>query len=112
MRTGQADLVLLAREFLREPYWPLNAAKELGDTISWPAQYLRAAPAGSPEREPVVSSVIRLPHWGNGHVLKRDSGVVRLGVLGRNPLILKKSFGRKGSWPILLSNGSRRRTSA
>ncbi len=42
---------------LREPYWPLNAAKELGDTISWPAQYLRAAPAGSREREPVVSSM-------------------------------------------------------
>jgi 2,4-dienoyl-CoA reductase-like NADH-dependent reductase (Old Yellow Enzyme family) len=30
LRTGQADLVLLARELLREPYWPLQAAKELG----------------------------------------------------------------------------------
>jgi 2,4-dienoyl-CoA reductase-like NADH-dependent reductase (Old Yellow Enzyme family) len=57
LRTGQADLVLLARELLREPYWPLLAAKELGDTASWPAQYLRAAPAGSGEREPVANLI-------------------------------------------------------
>jgi 2,4-dienoyl-CoA reductase-like NADH-dependent reductase (Old Yellow Enzyme family) len=56
--TGQADVVLLARELLREPYWPLHAAQELGDVTSWPAQYLRAAPAGSPEREPIVSSAV------------------------------------------------------
>jgi 2,4-dienoyl-CoA reductase-like NADH-dependent reductase (Old Yellow Enzyme family) len=59
LRTGQADLVLLARELLREPYWPLQAAKELGDATSWPAQYLRAAPQGSRAREPMVTSVIR-----------------------------------------------------
>ena len=58
LRTGQADVVLLARELLREPYWPLQAAKELGDTASWPAQYLRAAPQGSREREPVTSTAI------------------------------------------------------
>jgi 2,4-dienoyl-CoA reductase-like NADH-dependent reductase (Old Yellow Enzyme family) len=58
LRTGQADLVLLARELLRDPYWPLKAAKELGDTISWPVQYLRAAPSGSAQREPVQSFVI------------------------------------------------------
>jgi 2,4-dienoyl-CoA reductase-like NADH-dependent reductase (Old Yellow Enzyme family) len=58
LRTGQADLVLLARELLREPYWPLHAAQELGDPTSWPAQYLRAAPQGSPEREPLASSAI------------------------------------------------------
>lgn len=52
IRTGQADLVLLARELLREPYWPLHAAKELGVTMPWPAQYLRAAPRGTPERLP------------------------------------------------------------
>jgi 2,4-dienoyl-CoA reductase-like NADH-dependent reductase (Old Yellow Enzyme family) len=52
IRTGQADLVLLAREVLREPYWPLHAAKELGVTMPWPAQYLRAAPRGTPERIP------------------------------------------------------------
>jgi 2,4-dienoyl-CoA reductase-like NADH-dependent reductase (Old Yellow Enzyme family) len=58
LRTGQADVVLLARELLREPYWPLQAANELGDATSWPAQYLRAAPHGSPAREPIVTSVI------------------------------------------------------
>jgi 2,4-dienoyl-CoA reductase-like NADH-dependent reductase (Old Yellow Enzyme family) len=58
LRTGQADLVLLARELLREPYWPLQAAKELGDIASWPAQYLRAAPAGSREREALASTTV------------------------------------------------------
>jgi 2,4-dienoyl-CoA reductase-like NADH-dependent reductase (Old Yellow Enzyme family) len=43
VRNGQADLVLLAREFLRDPYWPLHAADQLKAEISWPAQYLRAA---------------------------------------------------------------------
>lgn len=49
---GRADCVLLARELLRDPYWPLRAARELGHPIPWPAQYLRAAPAGSPARQP------------------------------------------------------------
>ena len=40
--TGQADVVLLARELLRNPYWPLHAARELGADVRWPAQYLRA----------------------------------------------------------------------
>lgn len=48
--TKQADVVLLAREMLRDPYWPLHAAKELGQTITWPAQYLRAAPSGVKSR--------------------------------------------------------------
>jgi len=39
---GQADVVLLARELLRDPYWPLHAAKELGAEITWPKQYERA----------------------------------------------------------------------
>lgn len=38
----QADLVLLAREFLRSPYFPLEAAKELGVDVEWPPQYQRA----------------------------------------------------------------------
>lgn len=42
IRNEQADLVLLAREMLRDPYWPLKAAKALGHDISWPNQYLRA----------------------------------------------------------------------
>jgi 2,4-dienoyl-CoA reductase-like NADH-dependent reductase (Old Yellow Enzyme family) len=49
---GQADAVLLAREFLRDPYWPLRAARELGQTNSWPVQYLRAAPEGTQPRAP------------------------------------------------------------
>jgi 2,4-dienoyl-CoA reductase-like NADH-dependent reductase (Old Yellow Enzyme family) len=52
IRTGQADLALLARELLREPYWPLSAARELGHLAPWPAQNLRAGPRGAPERHP------------------------------------------------------------
>lgn len=47
---GQADCVLLARELLRDPYWPLRAAAELGQPVTWPAQYLRAAPPGTQPR--------------------------------------------------------------
>jgi 2,4-dienoyl-CoA reductase-like NADH-dependent reductase (Old Yellow Enzyme family) len=53
MVTGQADAVIIARELLRDPYWPLRAARELGQPISWPVQYLRAAPEGSQARVPV-----------------------------------------------------------
>jgi 2,4-dienoyl-CoA reductase-like NADH-dependent reductase (Old Yellow Enzyme family) len=48
--TGQADAVIMARELLRDPYWPLRAARELGQAISWPIQYLRAGPEGSQAR--------------------------------------------------------------
>ncbi len=51
LQTGQADLVVLARELLRDPYWPLHAARRLDAAISWPRQYLRAAPPGSKARE-------------------------------------------------------------
>jgi 2,4-dienoyl-CoA reductase-like NADH-dependent reductase (Old Yellow Enzyme family) len=47
----QADLVLMAREFLRDPYWPLRTAREMKQPMSWPAQYLRAAPPDSPARK-------------------------------------------------------------
>ena len=57
LRTGQADLILMAREFLREPYWPLRAARELGEQASWPVQYLRAAPPGSEPRSPAADAV-------------------------------------------------------
>jgi 2,4-dienoyl-CoA reductase-like NADH-dependent reductase (Old Yellow Enzyme family) len=43
--TGLADAVLLARELLRDPYWPLHAARQLGADVQWPNQYLRAKPA-------------------------------------------------------------------
>lgn len=39
---GEADLVLMAREFLRDPYFPRRAAQALGATITAPPQYLRA----------------------------------------------------------------------
>ncbi len=52
VRSGQADCVLLARELLRDPYWPLRAARELGQPATWPVRYLRAAPAGATAREP------------------------------------------------------------
>lgn len=46
IRSGQADLVLLAREYLRDPYWPLHAARALGQeeavTALTPPQYARA----------------------------------------------------------------------
>ena len=40
--TGQADVVVIAREFLRDPYWPMHAARRLGVDIPWPPQYERA----------------------------------------------------------------------
>ncbi len=40
--TQQADVVSIARELLRDPYWPLHAARSLGVDLSWPQQYQRA----------------------------------------------------------------------
>jgi hypothetical protein len=40
----------MARELLRDPYFPLHAAAELGHPSRWPPQYLRAAPKGSTQR--------------------------------------------------------------
>ncbi|HLJ30608.1 MAG TPA: NADH:flavin oxidoreductase/NADH oxidase [Candidatus Angelobacter sp.] len=42
IRTGQADAVMLARQLLRQPYWPLHAAHVLAHEITWPLQYERA----------------------------------------------------------------------
>lgn len=42
--SGQADLVFLAREMLREPYWALKAGRALGQDQKWPVQYERAKP--------------------------------------------------------------------
>ena len=39
---GRADLVIMARQLLREPYFPLHAAHELGADVKWPVQYERA----------------------------------------------------------------------
>lgn len=51
---GEADLVFLAREMLRDPNWPLHAAAALGEPAIWPPQYLRAAPHHAPPRTPVT----------------------------------------------------------
>ena len=42
LRTGQADVVVLARELLRDPYWPLHAAPKLHAKAQPPPQYGRA----------------------------------------------------------------------
>lgn len=44
IRNEQADLVFLARDFLRDPYWPLHAAAALHQDAPWPQQYARAMP--------------------------------------------------------------------
>ncbi|HLJ46470.1 MAG TPA: NADH:flavin oxidoreductase/NADH oxidase [Bryobacteraceae bacterium] len=42
VRSGKADMVLIARELLRQPYWPLHAARVLEQKVAAPVQYLRA----------------------------------------------------------------------
>jgi 2,4-dienoyl-CoA reductase-like NADH-dependent reductase (Old Yellow Enzyme family) len=42
VRSGKADLVLLARQFLLDAYWPVHAAKALGHKLPPPNQYARA----------------------------------------------------------------------
>ena len=56
IRTGQADVVLLAREMLRDPYWPLHAAEALHKPGSWPVQYERAAKGKVERRKPLAAS--------------------------------------------------------
>lgn len=51
---ASADLVLLGRELLRDPRWPLRAAKALGAEVPWPASYLRAAGGSVPMRQPLA----------------------------------------------------------
>jgi 2,4-dienoyl-CoA reductase-like NADH-dependent reductase (Old Yellow Enzyme family) len=58
--SGQADAVVIAREFLRNPYFALRAARELGQPISWPIQCLRAAPEGSQARVSVEREDLEL----------------------------------------------------
>jgi 2,4-dienoyl-CoA reductase-like NADH-dependent reductase (Old Yellow Enzyme family) len=44
LENQEADLILMAREFLRDPYFPLHAASVVGEDIIWPVQYQRAKP--------------------------------------------------------------------
>jgi 2,4-dienoyl-CoA reductase-like NADH-dependent reductase (Old Yellow Enzyme family) len=47
--SGSADLVALGRELLRDPYWVLRAAGELGVELPWPRQYQRAMKGKPPK---------------------------------------------------------------
>jgi 2,4-dienoyl-CoA reductase-like NADH-dependent reductase (Old Yellow Enzyme family) len=44
LAAGRADAIVMARAFLRDPYWPQRAARELGADVDWPIQYGRAKP--------------------------------------------------------------------
>ncbi len=55
---GEADLVLLAREMLRDPYFAVHAAAALNEPATWPEQYLRAAP---PQSQPRTSAAQPIP---------------------------------------------------
>lgn len=54
---GRADLVILARELLRDPYWPLFAARALGAEVEWPPQYRRAIGARATMLVPAAASL-------------------------------------------------------
>jgi len=51
---GEADIVLLAREMLRDPYFAVHAAAAMQEPATWPEQYLRAAPPQSQPRAPIA----------------------------------------------------------
>jgi 2,4-dienoyl-CoA reductase-like NADH-dependent reductase (Old Yellow Enzyme family) len=59
IRTGQADLVLLARELLRDPYWPIHAADALQHPASWPKQYERGALGKVERRQALAQSKVQ-----------------------------------------------------
>jgi 2,4-dienoyl-CoA reductase-like NADH-dependent reductase (Old Yellow Enzyme family) len=59
IRTGQADVVLLARELLRDPYWPLHAAEALHKPGKWPVQYERAGGGKVERREPLPAIILK-----------------------------------------------------
>ena len=44
---GDVELIALARELLRSPYWPLQAAQALGVDLPWPDQYARSKPVAA-----------------------------------------------------------------
>ncbi|WP_263356787.1 NADH:flavin oxidoreductase/NADH oxidase [Acidicapsa ligni] len=58
VRSGQADLVLLARELLRNPYWPLHAATTLHQQTTWPSQYARASSRSTEPRQPISTPTV------------------------------------------------------
>jgi len=58
VQDGDADLVLLGRELLRNPFWPEEAAEALKEPASWPVHYIRAAPKGATQREPLTQDKV------------------------------------------------------
>jgi 2,4-dienoyl-CoA reductase-like NADH-dependent reductase (Old Yellow Enzyme family) len=96
--TGEADAILIAREFLRDPYWPLRAAKELGQSIAWPVQYLRAAPRGAQARVPVNLEKLRSCFEEQHAVLHRGQHEV-----GRSPGVLG---GREFAPELVVTSGA------
>ena len=44
LESGQASVIVIGRQFLRDPYWPLHAAQELKKKIEWPCQYHLVSP--------------------------------------------------------------------
>lgn len=44
LQRGEADVIVMARALLRDPYWPLHAAHALSVDVPWPIQYVRAKP--------------------------------------------------------------------
>jgi 2,4-dienoyl-CoA reductase-like NADH-dependent reductase (Old Yellow Enzyme family) len=60
LQAGKADLIIIARELLRDAYWPIHAAQSLGEVVSWPVQYLRAGEKGALPRQPVSFSDERI----------------------------------------------------
>jgi len=45
LKNNEADLIVMARELLRDPYFPFHAAHQLSEDVEWPVQYERAKPA-------------------------------------------------------------------
>jgi 2,4-dienoyl-CoA reductase-like NADH-dependent reductase (Old Yellow Enzyme family) len=56
VESGRADCVLVAKQFLRDPYFTAHVAEALGVPFPWPVQYLRAAPVGSTARTPIFDA--------------------------------------------------------
>ena len=68
LQQGKADLILLGREFLRNPYWPLRAAQELGVDVAFAPQYQRAKPSPVPSAAAAQKSAYKNSSWAKVHL--------------------------------------------
>ena len=78
------------RELLRDPYWPLRAAHQLEQSISWPVQYLRAAPKGAQARVPVNLKNLESCSKNNTRFGNTDFAILN----SNYPLILREVKGK------------------